>query len=71
MKVMLITGRYPPQQCGIGDYTYKLAYCLSDLGHRVSVLSSALGTIVNEVRGTPNNIQTIREVSGWDFGQFR
>jgi glycosyltransferase involved in cell wall biosynthesis len=68
MKVLLITGKYPPQPCGIGDHTYKLASCLSNLGHHVSVLCSVLNTSEDGATGNRNNtIEAIREVSSWDF----
>jgi glycosyltransferase involved in cell wall biosynthesis len=71
MNVMLIAGKYPPQPCGIGDHTHKLANRLSELGHRVSVLCSVLDTAEDEVRGNHNNIEVIREVSSWDFRSVR
>jgi len=64
---MFITGKYPPQPCGIGDHTFKLASHLSDLGHRVSVLCSVLDTAKDEAGGDHNDIEAIREVSSWDF----
>ena len=30
MRVMLITGSFPPMHCGVGDYTYKLAAALAE-----------------------------------------
>jgi glycosyltransferase involved in cell wall biosynthesis len=42
MKVMLITGSYPPMRCGVGDYTYHLAQALAAHGSvQVAVLTSA------------------------------
>jgi len=41
LKVLLISGSYPPAQCGVGDYTAHLARALSRSGEfEVSVLTS-------------------------------
>lgn len=41
MKVLLITGSYPPENCGVGDYTASLARGLAALpGYEVHVLTS-------------------------------
>lgn len=43
MKVLLITGSFPPEPCGVGDYTEKLASALSAKeGVRVGVLTTSL-----------------------------
>jgi glycosyltransferase involved in cell wall biosynthesis len=31
MKILLITGAYPPMRCGVGDYTYKLVSVLDNI----------------------------------------
>ncbi|MSP13609.1 MAG: glycosyltransferase family 1 protein [Chloroflexi bacterium] len=41
MRLCLVTGEYPPQQGGVGDYTYQLAYHLNQLGVEVIVLTGA------------------------------
>ena len=43
MRVCLITGTFPPQRCGIGDYTECLARHLASLDVDVHVLTSAHG----------------------------
>jgi glycosyltransferase involved in cell wall biosynthesis len=41
MRIMLITGSFPPMQCGVGDYTCKLATTLAERTELcVSVLTS-------------------------------
>lgn len=43
MRILLITGSYPPMRCGVGDYSERLAHALSnyaDIG--VDVLTSAM-----------------------------
>src|SRR3989338_2702959 len=71
MKVMLMSGRYPPEPCGIGDYTYKLANDLNHHGHHVTVLSSipTMTGVDTENKDTP--VETIRTISSWDFQNFR
>ena len=42
MRVLLVSGTFPPGQCGIGDYTARLASALAALdGVRVGVLTQA------------------------------
>lgn len=42
MRVLLITGSYPPMTCGVGEYTHSLAQALSACGGLdVAVLTSA------------------------------
>ena len=42
MRILLVTGAFPPMPCGIGDYTARLAQALARLdGARVGVLTSA------------------------------
>ena len=43
MKVLIVTGSYPPMRCGVGDYAEHLAQALSrDVQLEVSVLTSEL-----------------------------
>lgn len=41
MRVLLVSGTYPPQSCGVGDYTARLAAELHERGLHVAVLTSA------------------------------
>jgi len=44
MRVLLVTGSFPPMRCGVGDYSYNLAKALiADPKVYVGVLTSALG----------------------------
>ena len=29
MKILIVTGSYPPETCGVGDYTYNLFNCVA------------------------------------------
>ncbi|MCU0666041.1 MAG: glycosyltransferase family 4 protein [Candidatus Omnitrophica bacterium] len=52
MRVLLVTGSYPPMKCGVGDYTYNLAQALA-VNHeiQVGVLTSAINGTINKVAG--------------------
>lgn len=77
MKVMIITGSFPPIRCGVGDYTFQLAQFLSECpGVEVGVLTSSIAdsnslpkvAIFNEVYSwalwcLPKNLRTIRNFS--------
>ena len=68
MRVMLITGSFPPMHCGVGDYTCKLAAALAERADLcVTVLTSrgaetpkafqqALGVLDAEVEWPPDTI---------------
>ena len=50
MKVLMITGSYPPENCGVGDYTYQLVNGLTKKGIKVDVFhtnNSDLNTFLN------------------------
>ena len=40
LTILLVVPTYPPDQCGVGDYTYQLATHLGLAGHRVVVLTT-------------------------------
>ncbi|WP_298820609.1 glycosyltransferase [Chloroflexus sp.] len=41
MRILFITGEYPPQPGGIGDYTQRLAQALTHAGHEALILTAA------------------------------
>jgi glycosyltransferase involved in cell wall biosynthesis len=43
MRIGLITGEYPPQQGGVGDFTRELARALIAAGHEAQVITTAVG----------------------------
>jgi len=47
----LVTGEYPPQPGGVGDYTYLLAKALSEAGERVHVWTPASTSEIPELPG--------------------
>ena len=57
MKILIITGLYPPLKCGVGAYTQELAKSLNIKGNSVSVLSLFSSN-------TPSIISGIRLLKG-------
>jgi glycosyltransferase involved in cell wall biosynthesis len=63
IKVLLVTGSYPPMKCGIGDYTSKLARALSVSRVRVGVLTSVFDGKLEETEG----IKIFPVIKKWQF----
>ena len=64
MKVAMVTGSYPPQPCGVGDYTHALVQQLKSSGLQVDVI-----TTHSEVR---RNCPDIRyELVDWKVNHWR
>lgn len=61
MHILLLTGEFPPQQGGVGDYAYLLARALRARGHDVSVLTTQQSAAV-EPDAAP-----VATVSRWDW----
>ena len=40
MRITVITGEYPPQEGGVGDFTQQIGYALHALGHEVHVITN-------------------------------
>jgi len=58
MKLLIITGDFPPKLSGVGDYTDRLALSLKALGVDVSVLTS-------ETSDTNRPYQVLAKVRNW------
>jgi len=66
MKVCLITGAFPPDRCGIGDYTDRLAGSLARLGTDIHVVAAA------GHGETPRRLFSVhRVVRRWDLAGLR
>lgn len=66
MRVLLVAGSYPPEPCGVGDYTQKLAESLAsrpDL--RVAVLAKRGSEL-----GQGPNLEVIAAVGIWEFAEL-
>jgi glycosyltransferase involved in cell wall biosynthesis len=61
MRVMLVSGSYPPMKCGVGDYTARLARGLAATGDvQVSVLTSDAATV-----GQAPGVEVIAQMPDW------
>ncbi len=78
LRILLITGSFPPQKCGVGDYCHSLAQALSDLpGIHVGVISSQSAGSVSYSRtfevfpiiknwGLSEAPKLIRKIKAWN-----
>lgn len=82
MNIGLITGEYPPDHGGVGDFTDQLAHALVDLGHQVHVITSSPQNSdptsgVLEPRDAahpssqPAQLTVHRSIEGWRFGCWK
>lgn len=51
VRIVLITGSYPPMRCGIGDYTFQLVGAMRNAGVEAAVLTSAGAGVGSEGSG--------------------
>jgi glycosyltransferase involved in cell wall biosynthesis len=67
MKVLLITGSYPPMKCGVGAYTQRLAVALAEL-------ESVRVTVLTDIRavGLPNRdgVDVMPVISCWRISEL-
>ncbi len=69
MKIGLITGEYPPQQGGVGDFTRELARALIAGGHETQVVTTAVSNQRSAVSPNPEDgIVVQRRVTSWGIG---
>lgn len=76
MNVGLLTGEYPPDQGGVGDFTNRLALSLVELEHQVHVITSASTTPDQETQYSglvtlPDGLFVHRVIGGWRVGCWR
>lgn len=70
MKVLLITGSYPPLRCGVGDYSNNLGTALANLPDvRVGVLTSQ-GVDRAEINAN-DSIELFPVMAGWRLRELR
>jgi glycosyltransferase involved in cell wall biosynthesis len=63
MKVLFVTGEFPPMQGGVGDYTREIGLALGDLGCQVAVASSTQA-------GPVPGLTVYPTVEGWGWGAW-
>jgi glycosyltransferase involved in cell wall biosynthesis len=63
MKIGLITGEYPPQQGGVGDFTRELARALIAAGHEAQVITAS--TKQDAGSGVEDGVIVQRVINSW------
>lgn len=76
MRIGLITGEYPPDRGGVGDFTHHLGRSLTTLGHQVHVLTSlpqshSDAQEPSRPTGTARGGSVHRVLEDWGFGCWR
>jgi glycosyltransferase involved in cell wall biosynthesis len=63
LRILFVTGEYPPMQGGVADYTRELGRTLVELGHDVGVLTS-----VDATKGwVEPGIEVFPSIDGWGW----
>lgn len=70
MNICLLSARFPPQRCGVGDHTYFLGTALTRMGHSVDVLTST-GELDLASYPLDSNMRVHRIVERWDGRALR
>lgn len=66
MRVLLITGSYPPMRCGVGDYCCRLANSLAaDPDVKVGVLTSDFNGMPDKIHG----IEIFKLINKWSLSE--
>ena len=66
MRVLLVAGSFPPEQCGVGDYTEKLATALAALP------DTEIGVLTTRSAKTSriDGVEILNKVIAWKFGEL-
>ena len=67
IRVLLISGSYPPIRCGVGDYTAHLATALGRRGD--TVVSVVTDTDARRAHHLDRDIQLFPVINGWKFAE--
>ncbi len=66
MRILLISGEFPPMQGGVGDYTRQMARAFAAQGHEAHVLASAsLAEAYRTGTGEPWGVHPVVDAWGW------
>ncbi len=68
-RALIITGRYPPAVCGIGDYSHRLVKELASHSFECAVFTSADGSSAKTLSSKTPGV--LREASRWDASDCR
>jgi glycosyltransferase involved in cell wall biosynthesis len=66
MRIGLVTGEYPPDQGGMGDFTCELGKALAALGHDAHAI-----TAQSPISNPQSPIPVHREITGWGWRCWR
>lgn len=66
MRILLVSGSFPPMPCGVGDYTYMLA---CSLAQRKNTKVAVLTHIEGQPRGRDCTFEILPGANGWRFGE--
>ncbi|MFO7741698.1 MAG: glycosyltransferase family 4 protein [Anaerolineae bacterium] len=65
MRIGLITGEYPPDRGGVGDFTAQLGHALAALGHQAHIITSQSPS--GEIPDGAADVAVHRVVQGWGW----
>lgn len=65
MRIGLITGEYPPDHGGVGDFTAQLGRALADAGHQVHVITTPSHS--GNPTPPPPHLSVHRVINGWGW----
>ena len=73
MRILFITGEFPPMQGGVGDCTNEIAQGLAARGADVRVLTSAKASLPHASRLTPHasRLTVLPLIERWDWSSHR
>ncbi len=73
MRIGLITGEYPPDQGGVGDFTCELGKALAALGHDVHAITCKWQVASSNppISDLQSPIPLHREIAGWGWGCWK
>ena len=69
MRIGLITGEYPPDQGGVGDFTRELGRALATLGHEVHVVTTI--SPISNLQSPIPGLTVHRSVGSWGWRCWR
>jgi glycosyltransferase involved in cell wall biosynthesis len=69
MRLMLVTGSFPPMHCGVGDYTHQLAMSLAEIpGNAVALLTSSECAAHGD---QPPSLHLLPVMQSWRLSEMR